>query len=297
MYRLAHNPGNSKIIVELVSDQLIDCIETIFGPLNVEGHFSDINRIKEFMIRSEYLKDLVKETYSSGTGLLASKISWIQIIKNRYEDILCKIKDQKHEYTFNEVGEGLIYLIFNFFSNCDYDYLLEYENTNDVFDEYGLYFTMLERKDYPGLREALIQAGRNAFDDVVIECEDDVTLEIYKENPNHEEWARKEFSEYYEDIWYSYFSSISNFGFGGYLYSDLFETMEVSSYSELAERWNDIIISDVVFWDDDFLFVLPLLNDKKAINKFVKNCGNYLGYKINSADMAVLSTDDTASEI
>lgn len=296
MYRIAYNPGKDSkgIIRELVSDQIIDGIETIFGPLNEEGHFTDIFRVWAFMSKSDYLRDLVNETYVSGTGLLKTEIPWTQIIKTRYEDILLKIKDKKHAYTFNEVGEGLIHLIFEFFASCDYSYLFQYEDIDEEFDDFGAYIGVLERTDYPGLREFLNQAGRDVFDDLSENLDDEI-LEQYEMDSEMEEYDRQEFANYYEELWYNYFLEPVNLAYEGYRCSGLFKFVKEVYPSKYAHEWEECLISDVLFWDNDFAFVMPLLGNKKEMNRFVKNCGDYLGYKVRSADAAALSTDDDAA--
>ncbi len=98
MYRLACNPGTGTVVQFVVTEQIIDIIETIFGPTNEDGFFADAERFKLFMANSNYLCELVGQKFVNAVDGISFVLPWEYIIKNRYEDIIKKLRDKEHEY-------------------------------------------------------------------------------------------------------------------------------------------------------------------------------------------------------
>lgn len=126
-------------ISKQISLNLEDALLTAFGPTNTDGKFQDIERIKKFLSEAPQIDNILnyKIVFNSGSG--DYELSWLGLIKERYEDMLAKIQDTKHIYKFDKLGEALLVVLCD--NLVDKEVTLEYYEDNK--DRYA------KRRSYP----------------------------------------------------------------------------------------------------------------------------------------------------
>ena len=126
MYKLSNAKGSYAIVQKMVSANLAHYIRLYLGEPDDNGNLSDTKRAADFMENVWYLEKLVGKTATVGNGILEKKFSWEEIILSRYSDILAKLEDSKHEFVFDEFGEGLIFALVEMRRTGSSDYLTDY---------------------------------------------------------------------------------------------------------------------------------------------------------------------------
>ncbi|MBP3197139.1 MAG: hypothetical protein J6N21_09060 [Butyrivibrio sp.] len=126
MYKIRNARGSYKIVQKLVSANLAHFIKLFLGEPDENGNLTDISRAKGFMTEVPYLKKLIGKKATIGNGLLEKKFPWEDVILLRYSDLLAKLEDTKHEFDFDEFGEGLLFAIVEFNNHSPLEYLTDY---------------------------------------------------------------------------------------------------------------------------------------------------------------------------
>lgn len=136
-------------ISRLVSANIEDVMLTIFGSTDANGHFTDKNRLYTFFKKDEVFSKLIDGNVVIENNGHTENISWVEILKNRCEDILAKIQDQQTMYEFNTFGEGIIAEIVRHFTlySETLPYLSEYIDNKDKFDESHKYIPLINRNE------------------------------------------------------------------------------------------------------------------------------------------------------
>ncbi len=288
MFRLAYNPGTDTIAQFVVTETLVDVIETVFGPTDEEGCFKDLGRTKAFMSRSNFLCELIGKDFKLVMGGFDCVFQWEYIIKHRYEDILKKLRDKKHEYTFNEIGEGLIQLLLVFISDECCAYLAGYSDNKGKFDGTEYQSPLSRAVRCPGFFEELKEAAKEVYEELL---ED----ELFEDLP---EMNEKLFVDCYISFWEIYLSHVCCYC---YDYVDE-KSLYYNSFSLFLDSKEDmlelgsLISHDLLFWDDDFLFVLPLLGNREALQRML-DALSPAELSVKDAASAVLSFEDAAYEL
>lgn len=294
LYRLAYNPGTGDIVQVAVSELLVDMIDIIFGPVDSNGCFEDTDRVKAFMENSCYLCELVGKTYkNSCDGSFCLVVPWEHIIKTRYEDIRRKIRDTEHEYTFNEIGEGLIHLLLDFILDSRCLYLESYPDNEGRFDD-DLWIggdTLLARGTYfPGLYSSLREASGSVYASLK-------EADFFTEFAELDEDA---FAFCYVTFWGHYLRHYGCFTVAGEGcdFSLIFGEDCFSPYlhGDDAEELACILFYDLIFWDNDFDFLLPLLGDPDALAEKLEVLSP-IGLISSDAKKAIIGFDDNVFDL
>ncbi len=320
MYRLTYH-DETLIRTQLVSETLAALIEFTFGELNGNGDFTDNEKFISFMMRSAYFKPLVTEEFVANAGLLKKNISWIDILKNRFADILVKIKDRNHLYTFDEFGEGLIFE------------LIEVHRSNIKTPVKFTYF-LKEKSDkfgYENLQNKLIEELTKEYDNEVIETDEflssieegcDITSDELELETGLADalvrWRKsicgspkdksqdEEFKKFWIKLGVTMLSSPDY-----YLDEEEYNVWNILNRSELYERLLthfktaedcfDFVdglsysFPSPIVWDWDYLCILESLEDLDSIDSFLKNYGMYTRFSMKNHNDIQFGNDNKYS--
>ena len=332
MYRLANYlvKDVEKEIREMVSFNLATMIELILGEPDENGELKDIERVKKFMSKSYYLSPLTENNMTSGNGLLTEKTPWPVIIAKRYSDILAKLKDTKHEYTFDEMGEGLIFEMIQVCCHCNMGYLDEDYAVGKIYDMESYYehedivFVKMGEEKYNNLYytiEAKIKAGLKKEYGKYLEDIRNNKIQKYKDKNGNIEFNEPFLQAYYllesefldEDSYIeiyadAYMSQICDYcnylddGFGDIpsecLTDDLKEISDVDSDTvHEAIELLDCTCPSLISWDDDWTFIFSSLGNKQATDGFLKTVGVIANYTASTYDSLFTGDNDIKKEL
>lgn len=308
MYRCENYPCDSKIFRKYISEEMTDFMLCVFGEINKEGQFENIDRVIDFMERTKHLNRLVGKEVKTNDGVLGRKMLWEEFIKLRYEDIYMKLIDKKNEYTFDELGEGLIYLLFDFYNNGEIDYLFDYIDNSSRFDivkdedpviiegRLMKYYPLTEEMpdeingytmsvSYIPFHERQNKEERSLLRKTLVECADgyyeDVILEVYSEDGDVIPDS-KNFGKMYSEYWDLVLNDISCYSYDADNV-ELYRNIVNAKYNSSSDT-KIYFASNFLYWDDDFEFVLASLNNKRYLDTLVKTAGIMLGYNLGAAN-------------
>ena len=333
MIRLSHESFFSAYaeddIRKMLSFCLASMIERILGTPDADGNLTDVKRVEEFMKHSKYFKPLIKQSLEIGKGPLTESIRWVDLFREKYSDILAKLKDRVHEYTFNELGEALLFEMVrhSYYVVNDEKWLKKYHDELD--DKYsdGTYdamdastyswrkmgteeFDKLEKKiagqveaglrsDYGEVLKKIEEGCECSIDNLDDEYDDpfvELYFQIHYDNPQIDADA------YIEKLTHAYMMEITDYS----LYLDeAFDemTMEIFEYElgislagDQMSEMECISINDLL-WDYDYTFILELMPDQKRLDQFLKTVGEYAGFVMDGFDDVVKDESDICCDI
>lgn len=167
MYRISNAKGSYEAVQKLVSANLAHSIKLYLGEPDENGNLTDTKRAAEYMKEVRYLKDLIGKKATLGNGLLEKKFPWEEVILSRYSDILAKLEDTRHEFTFDEFGEGLIFALVEMRKNGVPDYLNKYGIDPYTPEEHELVEFFEEGEDlYNQLKKSVEEMAPDFFAEV-----------------------------------------------------------------------------------------------------------------------------------
>ena len=326
MFRLAGCFGAHEFVREMVSGSLSAMIEFFLGAPDNNGDFTDIERIRNYMTFSEYLAPLTYKEMVMEEGLLAESKPWTEVIAKRYSDINAKIKDRVHEYTFDEMGEGLVfdmidvfndedarmYFIFNYPDSLPKD-LLEYTMPPKASD-----ITRVIMGDiaYDKLRACIQTELISELKDEYKEEFDDII------NDDIEKYTGDDGTIYFEDSTLDIFYECNKAGvkldtfvncladaytdfvcsFSDYLCEGMDENAAVNFIKSMKVKDEDAICpefiidkaeyiwGDIICWDYDYEFVLAGLARRSDTNAFLST--EFLRFNMKEYDEIATGKND-----
>lgn len=261
-------------VTKLMSKSLIAMIENVLGKPDEDGNFTDYDRIKDFMLHSEFFRDLADTDMVYENGLLADTIPWTHALGKRYSDIYAKLKDNNHLYIFNEMGEALIFHMIEICRDSDMEYL----------EKYGI--------DYYSIDNYVTEKIENV-DELIVNLENNLRKDLKEgiesgEIGNDEDgfltesikiWndGRGDIDEFIDIVVEVYSSILCDYH---YYMDETIAPKVIEEKMVFAETFNGdkkLFVealskenNEHIVWDNDYLFVLDKINNPKELDRFFK---------------------------
>ena len=294
MYKLSNALGSYGICQKMISANLAHYIRLCLGNPDDNGNLSDTKRAADFMKNVWYLKKLVGKKATVGNGILEKKFSWEEIILSRYSDILAKLEDTKHEFVFDEFGEGLIFALVIIRTSGTLDYLSKYGVYPYEPEQLMLVQFMEDGEElYNTLREKIAEQAPDYLDEVLGPELEEIE-ERFKNNG-------LDSSEIYDICAEMYARCILNISC--YLDEQMDdEEMNIALYSKdlsdedkqlLKDDFCDLFVSPIC-WDYDYEIVMSSLGESDSLDVNLKTkLVDLAGFNLNNYN-DIFSGKDTA---
>lgn len=330
MYRLPHTHSiNGLNETKLISYNLIDCFLAIFGPLDANGKFTCTDDYIEEIFTASYLfKEIIYNEIEIDYGFNKEKIKWPKILRNRCEDIVAKLQDEAHIYTFDEFGEGLIVEVIDMLHHNDDAFQIiadrEYNKTRfykeKCFSNTMYSFIPLSERNeeakalYNALKEEIAAYYTDYIEELYSEglpIEITGEYEVTLPEPVKDFFGKKASelllkvindTEYYSEVPFDgYFFEYELPDFldeainkADEYYDDFYLEIDVERFKSCLECIVDEL--PVILWDTDYHWVMDRIINTKELNAFLKNENTlkYLQYANTSTTSMLLEYEDTA---
>lgn len=327
MYRLPHNHSiNSLNETKLISYNLIDCFLAIFGPLDANGKFTCTDDYIEEIFTASYLfNKIIYNEIEIDYGFNKEKIKWAKILRNRCEDIVAKLQDEAHIYTFDEFGEGLIVEVIDILHHNDdaFQIIADRAYNETRFHKEKCFYNTIYSFIPLSERNEEAKALYNALKGEIAAYYTDYIEELYSEGLPIEitgeyeitlpepvkDFFGKKASElllkvindttFYSKTAFDYFieDDLPDFldeaiNKADEYYDDFCSEIDVENFKLCLE----CIVGElpVILWDTDYHWVMDRIINTKELNAFLKNENtlNHLQYANTSTTSMLLNYED-----
>lgn len=174
MIRISNAQGSYSIVQKMVSENIAHNIKLCLGKADDAGNLTDTKRAADFMRNVWYLKPLIGQQAKIGDGILEKEFPWEEALLCRYSDILAKLEDTKHEYAFDEFGQGLIFAIAEIRHTGSLEYLHEYGEDPYAPEHELVEFMEGGEEEYNALMEAVTKNAPEYLKEVLDDEYDEV---------------------------------------------------------------------------------------------------------------------------
>jgi len=289
MFRLANAQfGAYTEITKMVSANLINMIETVLGIPDKDGKLTDTMRIEEFMSQSQHLKWLVGKSPTFDNGLLTIIYPWSLLFAERYSDMLAKLKDQKHIYTFDELGEALLFDMIETTEYADMDYL----------EKYGIGYYSEE-----ALVSEAIPDYQKMYDAIYVKIEKHFRrcVEDFDKNGENDKFYQSEYllkwrtaggsdDDFISMCSHSYTRMVSDYSHYLKDEEDIEAVPCYTGHKECERIYEKIgepedicgIFLSPLLWDTDYEMILELLSNKESLDDFLKKNAKKMGFTLKN---------------
>ncbi len=299
MFRLSTTQfGAYKEITKMVTANLINMIETVLGIPDKDGDFEDIKRVEAFMLQSQNLHLLVGESTTFNNGDLSIIYPWALLFAKRYSDMLAKLKDPKHIYTFDEFGEALLFDMIETTNNGNMDYLKIYGI--DYYSEKALVSEAIA--DYQEMYDAICGKIKEYYRYSVEDFDKNGENDNFYQSGYLVKWREAGGSDeqFISLCAHSYTRMVSDYSH--YLKEE--EYIEVvpsyTEYKECEKIYEKIgepkdmcgIFLSPIMWDVDYEIILELLSDKNSLDEFLKAKSKHMGLSLKDFNSMFSAKDE-----
>lgn len=259
---------------KLMSKSLIAMIETVLGKPDEDGNFNDYDRIKDFMLHSEVFSELADKDMVYEKGLLEESIPWTHALGKRYSDIYAKLKDSRHLYIFNEMGEALIFHMIEVCKYGEMEYLEKYgvdyysidDCVTEKIEDIDLLLDNLEGSLRKDIKEG-IENGEIGFDEEEFLSK---ALNIWSAGGGDIDEFIDIVTDVYSNVLYEYRYYLNETIPQEVIedkmtFAETYKGDKASFVAALSREDNEHIV-----WDNDYLFVLDKINNPKELDRFFK---------------------------